>query len=56
MLFGVRPEDAVTIAGAIALLTTAALAAAYLPALRAARVDPIVAPRHEVKNWGCDLA
>ena len=47
MLFGVKPADPATIASATALLITAALAAAYLPARRAARVDPIVALRHE---------
>jgi predicted permease len=47
MLFGLRPADPATIAGAILLLTTAALVAAYLPAHRASRADPLVALRHE---------
>jgi predicted permease len=47
MLFGLRPADPATIAGAILLLSTAALVAAYLPAHRASRADPLVALRHE---------
>jgi ABC-type antimicrobial peptide transport system permease subunit len=41
------PTDPVTIAGAVILLGAAAVGAAYLPARRAARVDPMVVLRHE---------
>jgi predicted permease len=47
MLFGVTPTDPVVFAAAFALLAGAAFAAAWLPARRASRVDPMVALRHE---------
>jgi ABC-type antimicrobial peptide transport system permease subunit len=46
-LFGVGPADPVTITGAIVVLAAAAAVAAFLPARRAARVDPMVALRCE---------
>ncbi len=47
MLYGLTPADPVTIAAALATLTTIALAASFLPARRASRVDPQIALRFE---------
>ena len=47
MLFEVKPGDPATYAAVAALLGIVALAASYIPARRAARVDPLVALRQE---------
>jgi predicted permease len=47
LLFGLTPTDSVTIAVAVVVLGAAAALAAFLPARRASRVDPMVALRHE---------
>jgi ABC-type antimicrobial peptide transport system permease subunit len=44
-LYGVEPQDPVTIAVATAVLLAVAVAAAYLPARRAAELDPMLALR-----------
>ena len=47
LVFGVRPLDALSIAGALAILAFAVAAASWLPARRAASIDPMQALRTE---------
>jgi ABC-type antimicrobial peptide transport system permease subunit len=47
MLYGLSPSDPTTLIGTTCLLFFIALAAAYGPARRASRIDPMQALRHE---------
>jgi ABC-type antimicrobial peptide transport system permease subunit len=47
LLFGVRSWDAATLLAVSVVLTISALLASYIPARRAAQVDPMVALRYE---------
>ena len=47
MLFDVTPHDAVTYTGVVAGLGLLSLLATYLPARRAAKIDPLLVLRQE---------
>jgi ABC-type antimicrobial peptide transport system permease subunit len=47
MLYGIQPYDPATMAGGVAILLFVALAASWIPARRAAGVQPMEALRHE---------
>jgi predicted permease len=47
MLYGVSPNDPMTLLAGIAILLAVALAASWIPARRAASVQPMTALRHE---------
>jgi ABC-type antimicrobial peptide transport system permease subunit len=47
LLYGVRPGDPAVLVASAAFLASIAAIAGFVPALRAARIDPIAAPREE---------
>jgi putative ABC transport system permease protein len=47
LLFGIEPTDPATFVAIVGLLAMMALAATYVPARRAARIDPLVSLRAE---------
>jgi ABC-type antimicrobial peptide transport system permease subunit len=47
MLYGLQPNDSATLIAATLLLLIIAITAAYGPARRASRIDPMQALRHE---------
>jgi ABC-type antimicrobial peptide transport system permease subunit len=47
ILFGLTPTDPGVFVVAASVLAVAAVLAGWLPAVRASRVDPLVALRHE---------
>jgi ABC-type lipoprotein release transport system permease subunit len=46
-LHGVEPADPLVIAGAVAVIALSAALASVAPAVRARRIDPVTALRHE---------
>jgi len=46
-LFGITPNDPLTVLVAVTTLLAAALLAGYVPARKASRIDPMIALRHE---------
>jgi ABC-type antimicrobial peptide transport system permease subunit len=47
LLYGIKPNDPLQLSAAVLVLAAATAVAAYLPARRAARLDPMAALREE---------
>jgi ABC-type antimicrobial peptide transport system permease subunit len=45
LLFGITPGDPTTLAGVTVLMTAIGIAACWIPALRASRIDPAITMR-----------
>jgi predicted permease len=45
LLFGVEPHDPVTFTGVVVLMAAVGIVACWIPALRASRIDPVIAMR-----------
>jgi predicted permease len=45
--YGIEPDDPLTVIGTVVIMLTVAVLAAWIPARRAARIDPMVALRYE---------
>jgi predicted permease len=46
-VFGMKPADPIAMTAAMGILMTAAMLAGFAPAMRASRIDPLAALRHE---------
>ena len=46
-LFGMKPNDPLSLTLAVAILLSAAILAGYMPARKASRIDPMIALRNE---------
>ena len=46
-LYGIKPNDPIALAGAVLILFGAVIIAGFIPTLRASRIDPLQALRHE---------
>jgi ABC-type antimicrobial peptide transport system permease subunit len=47
VVYGIKPHDPITMIGAAVLMIVVAALAAWIPARRAARIDPMEALRYE---------
>jgi len=47
IVYGIEPHDPITMIGTVVIMFTVAALAAWLPARRAAKVDPMEALRYE---------
>jgi putative ABC transport system permease protein len=47
LLYGIRPDDPVTVVVVVAGMTAVTMLASYIPARRAMRVNPVIALRYE---------